>query len=128
MTICSCRFPIILVDKRDGQDIEYISMPLEVLDSGFGDQLPEMEVVKAESLSGTVGQYMKVIWQEPHTKTRKYDVRGHIVVAGCSEDVLTCDAKNIYEVYHPIDEWIKDHTFELEGIELKDIKLKGKEL
>jgi hypothetical protein len=92
-------------------------MPIEVLEGGFCDQLPDMEVVETESLTGIIGTYMKVTWQEPHSGTKKYDVRGHIVVAGCPEDAQKCDVKSIYEVYHPIDEWISDHIIELKGKE-----------
>ena len=113
--ICSCKFPLIIVDERDGIEIEFFALPIETIKDGFGfgDTLPDMEVVDAESLTGIIGTYMKVVWKEPHSGTKKYDVQGHIVVAGCSEDALECDVKNIYEVYHPIDEWIEYHIIEL---------------
>lgn len=113
MTICSCKFPIIIIDSRDGKDTEYLSMPLEVIgDSGF-DNIPDMEVVETESLTGIIGSYMKITWQEPPSTAKKYDVQGHIVVAGCPEEALQCDAKSIFVVYHPISEWIDGHIVEL---------------
>lgn len=117
--ICSCQFPLIIVDDRDGKEIEYFAMPIVTIqDEGRGfdnSSLPDMEVVETESLTGIFGQYMKVTWQEPHDGAilKKYDVHGHIVTAGCPEYALQCDAKNIYEVYHPMEEWIEFHIVEL---------------
>jgi hypothetical protein len=118
MTVCSCKYPLIIVDERDGKEITFLAMPLEVLeeDNRFGyDNIPDMEVVETESLTGIIGQYMKVTWKKAHSETKKYDVVGHIVIAGCEEGALQCDTKNIYEVYHPVDEWIKDHIVELKS-------------
>lgn len=116
-SICTCKFPLIIVDERDGKEIEYFAMPIETIQDGSGgfddSSLPDMEVVEAESLTGIIGTYMKVVWKEPHSGTSKYDVHGHVVVAGCPEDALECDAKNIYVVYHPIEEWIDHHIVEL---------------
>lgn len=114
MTTCSCKYPLIILDERDGKEIQFLGMPLDVIGEGNGfDNLPDTEVVETESLTGIIGQYMKVTWQDPPESAKKYDVVGHIVVAGCPEEDLQCDTKNIYVVYHPISEWIDEHIVEL---------------
>jgi hypothetical protein len=120
MAICSCKFPLIIVDERDGKEITYLGMPIETIEEMEEFGIPDLEVIETESLKGIIGQYMKVTWQKPREKAKKYDVVGHIVTAGCPEDALECDVKSIYEVYHPIDEWIDFHIIELKGKENKD--------
>jgi len=115
MSICSCEFPLIIIDKRSGKDVEYISIPIEIVDEMGEIIMPEMSIVETEGLDGIVQEYMKVSWKKPHDKTSKYDVRGHIVVAGCPEDAIQCDAKSIFDVYHPINDWISDHVIELKN-------------
>lgn len=117
MAICSCKFPLIIVDERDGKEVTYLGIPIETIDEMGEFNIPDLEVVETESLNGITGQYMKVTWQESHEKVNKYDVVGHIVTAGCPEDAIECDVKSIYEVYHPIDEWIDFHIVELKGEE-----------
>ena len=113
MSICICKYPILLIDSRDGKDVTYLSMPVEIIVDGYFDTIPDMEVVETESLTGITGYYMKVTWKEPPFTAKKYDVRGHIVVAGCPEEALQCDSKNIYVCYHPLEEWIDGHIVEL---------------
>lgn len=116
IAICVCRYPLIVTDKRDGEEHDFISFPLSILD-GNEITIPDMEVVKdIEGFDGKKGTYMKVKWQElPEAQIiKKYNVREHIVFAGCPEDQLTCDAKSIYEVYHPIDEWTGYHLLNVE--------------
>jgi hypothetical protein len=115
--ICVCKYPIILLDNREGSDVEYFSLPFQVISDEMEGEpfVPEMEVVKTESLTGIIGTYMKVTWKKAPSWAKKYDITGHIVLAGCPEDARKCDVKSIFEVYHPIDEWIQEHVIELNG-------------
>jgi hypothetical protein len=115
--ICVCKYPIILLDKRDGSDTEYFSIPFQVISDEMEGEpfVPEMEVVETESLTGIIATFMKVVWKPSPPWAKKYDVVGHIVHAGCPEDAQKCDVKSIFEVYHPIDEWINEHVIELKG-------------
>lgn len=115
--VCVCKYPIILLDGRDGSETEYYALPIQVISNEMEGQpfVPDMETVETESLTGIIGTYMKVIWKQPPPWAKKYDVAGHIVVAGCEEDTRVCDAKGIFEVYHPIDEWIQGHIIELKS-------------
>jgi hypothetical protein len=112
--ICSCRFPKLIIDKSygDGDNtVIFYSIPIDVIDD-MGMVIPLMEEVEQLDLKGVVGRYMKVTWEEPHIDTKMYDVLGHLVVAGCSEDAQQCDVKSIYVVYHPILEWKENHIID----------------
>lgn len=109
-----------MIDNRDGKGTEYLSMPIEVIKEG-DILVPDMDYIETEGLDGIIRGYMKITWKKPaHNNVKKYDVVGHIVVAGCepSEMILEdgkaqCDEKSIYEVYHPIEEWVEKHIIEL---------------
>lgn len=105
MAICVCRYPLLVIDRRDGQEHLYLSIPYEIITDGV---LPIPEISLTEKKD-----YVRVKWKEPENGAKKYDKNGHIVVAGCPEDQLTCDSKNIYDVYHPVEEWYSDHVIEL---------------
>lgn len=127
MAICVCRYPIMLTDKRDGLDNEFICIPVEIID-GENIPTPQIELVKEDSLlfdeslrkfikendfDNKTKEWIVVKWNKPSNVTKKYNVNNHIVIAGCPEDQLECDSKSIYEVYHPVDEWYSDHMMEI---------------
>jgi len=113
MTICVCRYPIMITDKRFGGSDTFISIPLEILD-GIEVPIPDMEVTDEVGFDNITYKYMKVKWQDViPVNAKRYNVNDHIVMAGCQEDQLSCDTKSIFSVSHPLDEWNKDHTIEL---------------
>lgn len=117
--ICVCRYPLKIIDKRDedgdGKNgIEHISIPLSVIDNEMGGQaiLPIIE----EDIEIDGRKYTAVLWRElDHDNVKTYDVRDHIVIAGCEKEELQCDAKSIYSVFHPSEEWRKVHIVVLEN-------------
>ncbi len=114
--ICTCKFPILVQDKRDAGEgeemIAFYGIPLDVIED-VGTEPPEMEIVEQVSPSGVSGKYMKVTWIKPHSNTAMYEVAGHLMVAGCEEGAESCDIKSIYVVYHPIKEWYDRHVIEV---------------
>lgn len=115
MTICVCKYPLIVTDSRDGEDKVFVSLPLEILD-GTEVPIPDIEVVEEKDFNDKMAKYMMVKWQSIVPKnTKRYNVNEHIVLAGCPEDQLSCDTKSIFAVYHPIDEWNAYHMIELKG-------------
>jgi hypothetical protein len=113
MEICVCKYPLIVIDERDGDKKPFISIPLSIVDRDM--PIPDMEVVEEVDSDNKTKMYMKVQWQKPPKDPKKYfDIGGdHIVLAGCPKEALQCDAKSIYVVYHPIDEWESYHMIEL---------------
>lgn len=111
-----------IIDKRDSQDIEYLAMPLEVIEDGE-ISVPDIDVLDTEGLDGIIRHYVAVTWKEvtPDLHVKKYDVVGHVVTAGCEiseaskgeDGHLQCDSKDIYVVLHPLEEWIDKHIIEL---------------
>lgn len=125
MAICICKYPIILTDKRDGLENKFISIPVEIID-GDCIPIPQIEHVKEDDLDESLRKFIKendfdnkarkwivVKWNKPSSTAKMYNKNNHIVTAGCPEDQLTCDAKSIYDVYHPIDEWDSLHDIEI---------------
>ena len=120
--ICVCKYPIMVIDKRDAKEVEYLAMPLEVIENGEMS-VPDIDVQEAEGLDGIMRDYVVVRWQDitPNMHTKKYDVKGHVVTAGCelSEAIkeedghLQCDSKSIYTVLHPLEEWMEQHVIEI---------------
>lgn len=114
-----------IIDKRDGQEIEYLAMPLEVIENGE-ISVPDIAVQRTKGLDGITRDYVSVRWQDilPSMHTKKYDVKGHVVTAGCelSEAIkeedgnLQCDSKSIYMVLHPLEEWKEKHVIEIPSV------------
>ena len=73
-----------VIDKRDAKEVEYLAMPLEVIENGE-ISVPNIDVQEAEGLDGIMRNYVVVRWQDitPNMHTKKYDVKGHVVTAGC---------------------------------------------
>ena len=114
--ICSCEYPLLIVDDRSGKAIEYLAIPTEVIRNDMGGEPfePVINTVETEGLDHVIRMYMAVVWKEPdHDGIKAYDVAGHIVYAGCSLENLQCDTKSIYVVLHPIDDWLSHHIIEL---------------
>lgn len=120
--ICSCQYPLIIIDERKGAEegkvIEFLALPIEVIRNEMGGEPfePVIDDVfhEIEGSDGIIRQYVKVTWKEPdHDSIKKYDVAGHIIQAGCPESDLQCETKNIYAVWHPLDEWIEYHIVKL---------------
>jgi hypothetical protein len=125
-----------IVVNRDGQDINFLAIPMNTIRGLESDIIPEIEMVDHESIlsdgSTIVRQFMKVKWAPITDETvKKYDVRGHIFVAGCKpsdmikdkefdhldgkeKEVLRCSEKGIFTVFHPIDDFLEKHIDELE--------------
>jgi hypothetical protein len=121
--VCICKYPLMITDKREGQEVEYLAMPLEIIEGGIVP-VPDIEVQNTEGLDGIKRRYVAIKWKDitPDLHVKKYDViGGHIVFAGCElsealkEDNgnLRCDAKSIYKVLHPYEEWIENHVVEI---------------
>lgn len=120
--ICICKYPLMVTDKRDGQEIEYLAMPLEIIEGGE-IPVPDIEIQHTEGLDGIFRDYVAVKWKDitPDLHVKKYDVVGHVVFAGCglSEALkgenghIHCDAKSIYMVLHPLEEWAENHIIEI---------------
>jgi len=111
-----------IVDKREGRNIDYLAIPNESIDSYGGDiPIPRMDVVDHEDSDKTVRKYVAVIWKDHEgDDVKTYDSNGHVVVAGCKKSDITeiegklqCSQKSLYRVLHPISEWSKHHIVEI---------------
>jgi hypothetical protein len=111
MSICVCKYPLIVTDNRGEDEKVFISIPLEIL--GEVVPVPNMEPVDEIGFDNIKRKYMKIEWQDIPKNAKRYNVNEHIVLAGCSEEAITCDSKSIYAVYHPMDEWNKYHMLEI---------------
>lgn len=133
---------ILLDIRRDGRDIKFVAIPFEtVQDRGIESEIPEIQMVEHEIStkdgSSIVKQFMKVTWQKVTDEfaVKKYDVRGHIFIAGCrpsemvkemgiddltgkEKEILRCSEKGIFSVLHPIDEFLESHIEELHSCDL----------
>lgn len=97
MTVCSCLYPLHIVDKRgmdnghssdhnienDEGAIEYLAIPQEVIDEmgGAGEKIrmPKIGMVTEDGVD-----YVKVAWADPSDAVvKRYDINGHIMVIGC---------------------------------------------
>lgn len=111
-----------IIDSRDGRSIEYLAMPVEVI-KGADISVPDIDYEETEGLDGIIRGYISVKWQKVKDgdSVRKYDIVGHIVIAGCElsemskeeDGQMVCTEKSIYTVLHPIEEWIDEHVIEL---------------
>lgn len=119
--ICICKYPLMIIDFRDGRTIEYLAMPIEVIKNG-DMPVPDIDYVNEEGLDGITRKYVAVKWQQlDHRNVKKYDVVGHVVIAGCdlSETLVGedghpyCTDKSIYTVFHPLEEWVEQHLIEI---------------
>lgn len=114
MSICVCKYPIMITDKRYGGSDTYISMPLEVIADGIEIPIPDMEVLDEIGFDNIKRKYMKVKWQNNiPSNAKRYNINDHLVMAGCAEDQLSCDTKSIFSVSHPLDEWNEYHMIDL---------------
>lgn len=119
--VCPCKYPLHIIDKRDNEEIEYLAFPDEVIDDMNGKIIvPEFEVIKEEGFDRKIHEYMGVMWKDPTgATTKKYEVNDHIVIAGCDSKLsddgkkLQCKKKELYVVFHPLDEWEDFHIVEL---------------
>lgn len=103
---CPCKFPILIV--RDG--IQFLALPLEEIEKGLSE-IPEIyDEVDDNGVEWVVVQWHDDVYNNLHT----YEVVGHNVIAGCSENRLSCDSKDIYKVYHPKDEWNNYHVVNMD--------------
>jgi hypothetical protein len=111
-----------IIDNRDGKEIEFLAMPIEAIKEG-DLPVPDIEYEETEGLDGVVRSYIAVKWYKVNEGdfVKKYDIADHVVVAGClleetskgGDGKLACDEKSIYAVYHPVEEWINQHIIEL---------------
>lgn len=120
--ICICKYPLLIIDNRDGKGIEYLAMPIEAIKDG-DMPIPDIDYEETEGLDGITRGYISVTWQKVKDGdvVKKYDVVSHVVTAGCQSEYalkgedgkLACDEKNIYVVLHPVTEWVEQHIVEL---------------
>lgn len=111
-----------IIDNRDGKSIEYLAMPIEVIKDG-DMPVPDIDYEEAKGFDGVTRDYISVKWQKVKDGMfmKKYDVVGHIVMAGCElsdtlkeeDGTLSCNDKSIYTVLHPAEEWVDKHVIEL---------------
>jgi hypothetical protein len=119
MSMCSCKYPLVFLDDRDGDEISYVAIPEEIFEELGTIEQPLFEEVKEIGFDGKTHDYMAVVWKDPKdATTKKYDVNDHIVVAGCNSPTdnkgkLKCVDKTTYVVLHPIDEWIAHHMIKV---------------
>lgn len=123
-----------VIVKIDDQDVKFLAIPFETA-SKRGIEIPEIEIVDHDIPIGLLGkdfitkQFVKLKWKkiDPDSYTKKYDIREHIVVAGCKlsdtlkefdesekKEKLKCTEKEIFDVLHPIDEFLNQHFMEIE--------------
>lgn len=117
---CPCMYPLMFVDNRYGDKVEYMSIPEDVFDEMGCIRMPELEVIEEEGFDGKLHKYMGVIWKDPKdATTKKYDVNDHIVIAGCDGVVdgkkMSCKKKELYVVLHPIEEWKEHHIVKIKA-------------
>lgn len=118
--VCVCKYPIIVIDNRQGDNIEYTALPTELVEGG-DIPAPVIAPIRTKGLDGIVRDYIAVQWQElKHDNIKEYDVVGHIVYAGCEPSEIKivngqakCDSKKIYVVLHPTEEWNSHHIVKL---------------
>lgn len=122
--------------KIDGQDVKFLAIPFDTVAERDID-IPEIEMVEHDIPIGLAGSdfitknFVKLIWKKPTDEfTKKYEVQGHIVVAGCkhSETIkvdeegtekLKCTEKEIFSVLHPADEFLNQHIMDIEEIKYR---------
>jgi hypothetical protein len=117
----------------EGQDTKFLAIPFETVISR-GIEVPEWELVDYDIPVGLHGEYItkqfaKVTWKKPavDSYTKKYEVKGHIVIAGCKhsetskmfdeaegKEKLQCTEKEIFSVLHPIEEFLNEHIGDIE--------------
>ncbi len=132
--ICVCKYPLIIIDNREGKAVEYIAMPTDVI-SDTDIPLPFIEPIETEGPDGVVRKYISVRWQEiPQDVDNKcdgdkcngiakrydHDIPEHIVIAGCNASEISiidgemkCDIKSIYTVLHTWEDWRDFHFIQL---------------
>ena len=123
-TICICRYPLHIIDKRNGETVEYFAVPNVTIDEMDGElPVPNIEFVKRPDLNKSPAKdYVKVSWvkDSKSPKTKEYEIiphggvdsDSHIVVAGCNNpnsSKCKLSDKTIFAVYHPLREWKKQH-------------------
>lgn len=116
--MCPCKYPLIILDRREGDKIKHISIPTEVADDLGNFEVPEFEKVREKGFDGKMHDYMSVIWKNvDNAVTKKYDVADHIIVAGCdakvSDGKMVCKKKELYLVMHPMKEWKEYHMIDI---------------
>lgn len=115
-------YPMIIIDSRYDENIEYFAMPKEIIkDKNDTITLPIIEIIETD-LKGKPGEFVAVMWNEMYgtENIKEYVVNDHLVMAGCDissmidkNGKLQCDEKKIYLVLHPMDEWLDHHVVEL---------------
>lgn len=118
--VCVCKYPLIIIDNRDGENVQYTAMPTDLIEGG-DIPAPTIVPIKTEGLDGILRNYIAVQWQQlTHQNIKGYDVVGHVVYAGCEpseikivDGEVKCDSKKIYIVLHPEEEWIDHHMIQL---------------
>lgn len=105
--ICPCKYPILFVKD----DIEFYSLPIDVMES-MEEPLPIPWIYEHTDLDGK--DWIVVQWRENmHEGVKKYNSVGHIVYAGCDEKDIKCDNRSLFAVWHPKEDWEKNHKFVL---------------
>lgn len=106
---CPCKFPLLITYDN----MLFMALPLEE----FANELVRLPDIYNEKTKD--GEFIVVKWRDDiHDKLNTFDVAGHDVLAGCDENELSCDAKSIYMVNHPKEEWDGYHMINID--KLKD--------
>lgn len=105
--VCPCKYPILLI--KDG--IEFYALPIDVME-GMEEPLPIPLIHEHKGDDGK--DWVIVHWRDDiHGEVKKYDSVEHIIYAGCEEKDLKCDNKSLFAVWHPKEDWEKNHKFSL---------------
>lgn len=116
--VCPCRYPVLVIDKRDDEDDEVLS--------GNDEEDQEDHITYIAVPEGMTNlpldiyikdDFVIVKWRDIKSSDhiKEYETNEHIVIAGCSSPVemkngqLKCDDKDIYMVSHPVADWLDDH-------------------
>lgn len=131
-SVCACKYPVHMIDKRGEDTIEYLAMPIVTIDEMGEIPVPTMSSVERKDLNGIMRKYVKVSWFPTiGAHTKEYEIIPHdgkstdvhIMVVGCDNPTIdskcklkdrskckpACVDKTVYEVYHPREEWNRQH-------------------
>lgn len=131
-----------IVVNRDDRDIIFLAIPFRTVKER-NIEIPEIEIVDHDVLVGQdiiSKQFMKLTWQKIIDEVvKKYDLRGHVVVAGCKpsemvkelefdllgkeKEILRCSDKGIFTILHPMEEFLEKHILELKNKEIVSLKV-----
>lgn len=126
----------------EGKDVKFLAIPFETVEKRH-IEIPEVEMIDYDIPIGLSGdhitkQFTKVTWKKVTDEfIKKYEIKGHIVIAGCKHpetlididkidksingpgsdgNKLHCTEKEIFAVLHPMDEFLDEHFGDIETV------------